>query len=216
MALSDLQIERYSRQIIVPEFGALAQERLLASRLTLAGELDHVEAALAYLVGAGVGEIGLYAPRAPKRVARLIAEMKALNPEVKVASVADPRRAADLAMVVATGAAGLAAARAFARRPREHPLIVARLHSPSAIAVIPKAPPCPACAAGGLLGAFASPSNTAGFITMVATVEALKILAGHPPPTPVIFEFDGYESRAATIVASPGCACSGAARKSSR
>ena len=39
MALSNEQIERYSRQIIVPGVGSTGQERLLAARLVIAGEL---------------------------------------------------------------------------------------------------------------------------------------------------------------------------------
>src|SRR5207249_4074584 len=57
MALSDRQIERYSRQIIVPAFGGHGQERLLAATLALSGELADLEAPLAYFVGAGVGTV---------------------------------------------------------------------------------------------------------------------------------------------------------------
>jgi hypothetical protein len=57
MTLTDAQIDRYSRQIIVPHIGGRGQERLLAARILLCGDARDIEAPLAYLVGAGVGSI---------------------------------------------------------------------------------------------------------------------------------------------------------------
>ena len=62
MTLTDAQIDRYSRQIIVPRIGGRGQERLLAARMLLAGDARDIEAPLAYLVGAGVGAIGVREP----------------------------------------------------------------------------------------------------------------------------------------------------------
>ena len=59
MTLTDAQIDRYSRQIIVPHIGGRGQERLLAARILLCGDVRDIEAPLAYLVGAGVGSISL-------------------------------------------------------------------------------------------------------------------------------------------------------------
>ena len=61
MSLTDAQIDRYSRQIIVPRIGGRGQERLLAARMLLVGDARDIEAPLAYLVGAGVGTIGVQA-----------------------------------------------------------------------------------------------------------------------------------------------------------
>ena len=67
MPLTDAQIDRYSRQIIVPHVGGRGQERLLAARMIIAGDARDIEAPLAYLVGAGVGSICLK-PSADQRI----------------------------------------------------------------------------------------------------------------------------------------------------
>jgi molybdopterin/thiamine biosynthesis adenylyltransferase len=57
--LSNEQIERFSRQIILPEIGAPGQQRLLESRVVFVGLTAATSTALAYLAAAGVGEIGV-------------------------------------------------------------------------------------------------------------------------------------------------------------
>jgi molybdopterin/thiamine biosynthesis adenylyltransferase len=59
MALTDTQIERYSRQIILPEIGGRGQEKLLGSTLTLVGVGPLAHAVVPYLAGAGIGAIVL-------------------------------------------------------------------------------------------------------------------------------------------------------------
>ena len=61
MGLSEEQIQRYSRHILLPEVGGVGQERLLASSVLIAFSEDEESAALmalAYLAAAGVGQIG--------------------------------------------------------------------------------------------------------------------------------------------------------------
>ena len=61
MGLSEEQIQRYSRHILLPEVGGAGQERLLASSVLIAYSEDEESAALtalAYLAAAGVGRIG--------------------------------------------------------------------------------------------------------------------------------------------------------------
>src|SRR5262247_2672965 len=59
--LSDLQIERYSRQIILPQVGGKGQEKLLRARVLVNGSGVLQTGALYYLVAAGVGTIGILA-----------------------------------------------------------------------------------------------------------------------------------------------------------
>lgn len=57
MPLTDDQLLRYSRQILLPAFGIEAQERLLASRVLLIGAGGLGSAAALYLAAAGVGTL---------------------------------------------------------------------------------------------------------------------------------------------------------------
>ncbi len=57
--LEDAQIERYSRQIILPQVGGKGQEKLLRSQVYIDGDGLLATAALFYLVAAGVGTIGV-------------------------------------------------------------------------------------------------------------------------------------------------------------
>ena len=54
MALSDAQLDRYARQIIIPEVGARGQEILLASRVWLVGHSGAVSMARRYLHASGL------------------------------------------------------------------------------------------------------------------------------------------------------------------
>ena len=57
--LEDAQVERYSRQIILPQVGGKGQEKLLRSRVYVDGDGLLATAALFYLAAAGVGTIGV-------------------------------------------------------------------------------------------------------------------------------------------------------------
>src|SRR5437763_1961527 len=59
MSLTDEQIDRYSRQIILPEVGGRGQERLLAARVLVAGDDAAADAAVTLLGRAGGGTLDL-------------------------------------------------------------------------------------------------------------------------------------------------------------
>jgi len=61
-SLSDTQVERYSRQIILREIGATGQRRLLGASVVVAGSSAIAVAAARYLAAAGIGRHGLTDP----------------------------------------------------------------------------------------------------------------------------------------------------------
>ena len=92
MPLDDLAIERYSRQLVLPEIGPDGQARLAAARVAIAARGVAAERVVAYLAAAGVGTLAL-----PPELRPLV---DAGQPDVRVeALAADPRTLFDAALV---------------------------------------------------------------------------------------------------------------------
>ncbi len=207
MPLTDAQIERYSRQIIVPHVGGRAQERIIASQVVVAGDAPDIEAPLAYLVGAGVSTI--FVSPSQSSASESIARMRSLNPEVTVAALPDSAAGVDLALVVIGSAAAVEVARSVVDRIAANAFVIARLDAPGKIVVLPSRSPCPRCADAALLQAnFGARSEAAEFIAMLATAEAFKLVAGYAEnPAPASIEFARYATSVRSVSASPGCPC---------
>ena len=60
--LSDAEIERYARQLVLPEWGAAAQLALSEANVLVVGAGALAAPVAAYLVGAGVGRLGILDP----------------------------------------------------------------------------------------------------------------------------------------------------------
>jgi hypothetical protein len=182
MALTDAQIDRYSRQIIVPHIGGVGQERLLASRMMLVGDARDIEAPLAYLAGAGVGTI--YVRLSAGEIA--FAET---NPDVSIAVVDETGGACDVALIIVGSQAARKVAEEIASNREMRALVIARLDRPGNIAVTPK----PSTLESPLRAAFGKRSEAADFIAMLATAEAFKLLAGYDEHSrSATIEFDGF------------------------
>lgn len=212
VALTNRQIERYSRQIIVEKFGGVAQERLLAARILLIANYADAEPTLAYLVGAGVGNLYLHAKLDSPVRERVIEAMRDLNSDSTVVigdAASFDSTNVDLALSIMGDEAALEPARALSDRPSDSALVIARLDSPAKLAVIPSRPPCLRCANGGeLLAPFGPRSDNAGFITMLAALEAIKLLTRYSPSLqPMLIEFNGYQSSLRTLGPSVGFGC---------
>lgn len=126
MILGDAQIERYSRQIILPEVGGRGQQALLESRVLLACDGPIGETAALYLAAAGIGELTLIGEGAVCR--SLAAALRELNPEVNVRQAAEPIAAAPHVLIDAAGDDQLLRSLNRAAVERQTPLVVAREH----------------------------------------------------------------------------------------
>ena len=205
--LTDAQIDRYSRQIILPEVGGVGQERLLAAQMTLLAEADDLTPALNYLAGAGVGAIHLDCPGDAGRLDLLIAQMAQLNPEVRLGTSAAQAGHHATLLVLAASNRIIDAARQINENAAYARVIFARLGKPTLIAALPPRPPCLACASPALLepverGSFAAP------VAMAAAAETIKMLLSVAPQPARLIEFIGYESRSSRLDSQwhPGCA----------
>jgi len=96
--LSDSQIERYSRQIILPQVGGKGQEKLLRARVLVNGSGPLQTAALFYLAAAGVGTLGVLANTPPSVFSALVADQEEATSRVLT------RLNPDCTVVVHTGA----------------------------------------------------------------------------------------------------------------
>jgi len=196
VALSNKQIERYSRQIIVPGIGGTGQERLLASRLVIVGEFLDVEPVLAYMVGAGIGRISLVTTAASMDFpADLVELMHEHNPDVAMEIVTVTPADAQLVLGIVGSAGAQASMRAVCDTGGTATIVLARLDEPPRIAVMLSRPPCIDCADADLFAPLSSRSVNAGAIAMMAAAEAFKFLAGQSITSrPMVLEFDGYKS----------------------
>jgi hypothetical protein len=196
MALTNAQIERYSRQIIVPGLGGCGQQRILAARIVIAGNARDIEAPLAYLVGAGVGAIGVRIAGEQGGFAEKIAEMRQLNSDVSVTVADESQGRIDLALLIVGNEAARKVADEIVSYRDVRAWVVARLDAPGKIVVLPDQSPSPRTVDASMLAEVGTRSEAADFIAMLATAEAFKLIAGYAEnPSPVIIDFDGYETK---------------------
>jgi hypothetical protein len=195
MPLTDAQIERYSRQIIVPHLGGRGQQRILASRIVIAGDSRDIEAPLAYLIGAGVGTINLRLTGGRNGFAKRIAALRELNPDVCVSGADGPQERIDLALLIVGSEAARKLADEIGEDREVRALVIARLDAPGKIAVLPDSDN-PRVIDESMLASVGARAEAADFVAMLATAEAFKLLAGYDEnPSRAIIDFDGYETR---------------------
>jgi hypothetical protein len=199
--LSDSQIDRYSRQIILPQVGGIGQQRLLAARVRVLAEIEDLTPALNYLAGAGIGTIRLDPDSTVD--ADFIADIRELNPEVRIEPAAqmDP---GEILLVLAGSDRVIEAARRINETAASGQVICARLGAPYLIAVLNSRPPCLACAAPELLVAVRH-GESAALASMAAAVETIKLLLAAAPEDSRLIQLSDYELRSSRIDAGKRC-----------
>lgn len=187
IALSDAQIERYSRQIILPEVGGVGQARLAAARIVLAGTGPTAQVAGRYLAGAGIGHLTLSAGADGTAAA-----LRAGNSEITVAVAPEPLRLRDDVAITVALAADLdpMALTALADRARRRavPLVAAvSTAAGGGLHIDGSAGVCAACAAAAWQAAGADTAAADLLAPMSAAVlgaelalAALAIALEHP------------------------------------
>jgi hypothetical protein len=164
MRLDDRQIERYSRQIVLPEVGPEGQLRLLRSRVAIAGAGPAAERAFGYLAAAGVGRLAV--PAALGALADPGQTDVVVEP-LEERAARGPAAPFDAAILVGEGP--------IPPRLARHALWIAGGRAGGA-------PPCPACAGARLPAAPAAPAELRtvrdALLGTVAATEAVKAILG--------------------------------------
>ncbi|MBX3025517.1 hypothetical protein KF840_11490 [bacterium] len=188
MALRDAEIERYSRQIILPEIGGRGQERLRAAVVALHGTGELATIAARYLVGAGVGVLHLDAAG----LASLGDDLRRLNPEVRV----DERPRAGAATAIIAADLALPALDACVREARAQavPLTAAACAGDAGWLHAASGDGCAGCTARAVASIPRAPEATRLAAVATGVLGSLLALAGlecalglEPPASPLLW-----------------------------
>ncbi len=178
MTLSDAQVERYSRQILLPEVGGRGQARLLLARVALAGAGEAAAVAATLRGRAGVGHLDVIGdgPGLPE-----------LSPDCQVTrhALAAGAPLPDVAVAVAADAAhaGVLGRRAQARG---RPIVLGTFDGDRAVVATLVGRPCIAClpvdwaGSGSTAGAIVLAAPLALALGALAASEALQVLLDPP------------------------------------
>lgn len=225
MSLTEQEIHRYSRHIILQEVGGRGQLRLKNGSVLIAGAGAVGSAAALYLAAAGVGHLTVWDPavvgpadlesgiahtrdRLGEPRARSAAQpMRAINPDARIEAL---DRESDVVGAAAGHQVVLASAgpwddlarAAIAGGPA---LVLAGLHGArGAVTVFGSEPPCYRCLGAdragslGLLPEGITPgvAAAAGVIGVVAATEVIKLILGIGTPLiGRVLSYDGWTSR---------------------
>jgi adenylyltransferase/sulfurtransferase len=225
MALTDTEVARYARQLLLPGQGEEAQEKLRAARVRVTGGGLATAPAVYYLAAAGVGTIWIDDPDA-------VAPRDGAGFALPAADVGRPRSAAlaafarwanghvtadafrpgsrPTAMLVCGSSLDVSRAIADEARLLQLPHVVADVDGQGgASTAVPVGAPCYACATRPGLGADPTAEGGAS-IGALAALELVLLLTGasQEPRARRVEVFRGTPLVRATV-RQPGCACAG-------
>ena len=227
MALTDAEVARYARQLLLPAMGEAAQEALREARIRVTGGGLAMAPAIYYLAAAGVGTLWIDDPDEVKpgggagfalgpadvgrgRGAALAQFARSVNGMV----VADPFRPGSRPTAILICGSSQDVSRAIADEARllQLPHVVGDVDGQGGASTsVPVGAPCYSCATRPGLGA---PPTSAGGATVgaLAALELVLLLTGAslPPLARRIEIFRGTPLVRATERQS-GCACAGPA-----
>lgn len=233
--LTDAQIERYSRQIILPQVGGRGQQRLLSASVAVVGTGQVAATALAYLAAAGIGGVSVVDAKPTSGTdGAWLAAIESLNPDCRIiklpATITDETaaeigRTHDIVIVERTGAdqAGAALNRGTiaARTPLLWGCVVGATGYATVLAGYLPDAPCLTClleyrrdwTTGAEPNAFTR--VTGAFVGTLQATEALKLILGmNGTLLGRLLAFDalGGKARETIVAKTPHCdSCAGAA-----
>jgi molybdopterin-synthase adenylyltransferase len=222
VALTDAQIARYSRQLLVPGLGEEAQERLLAARVRVVGASAVAAPALLALVQAGVGRLwldeqedvspadvpGWLYPQSAVGTPRVEAAAAALEPRSRQVVVGPfPTGGVPTAtLVFAPSTAQSLAAAEQARRAGLPHVVVEPDGEGGAVVTIPPGAPCFACARSAS-GSGRPPQPGIAALSALAAGELLLLVALPGTVAGRRIDFVRGVTTTRATVRLPGCAC---------
>jgi hypothetical protein len=196
--LTDSQVERYSRQIVLAEVGGRGQERLLAARAAIVGRGEAAAFCATYLAAAGVGRLDLDGVDPDAPLATVLA-LRTRNPDCAIDFA--PAEGADVSIVVGEMVPAGACTSGF--------LVWGAAIADATVAVrFPKGRGCIACLAP-LVSLHRAPSPSGqllGTVLALLGLRALLDIGRDDPPELLRFAADGPTLTAAPFASRPGCA----------
>jgi molybdopterin/thiamine biosynthesis adenylyltransferase len=207
-ALSETQIERYSRQIILKQVGGRGQAALLSATVAICGSNALATTAGLYLAAAGVGHLRLSAPA--------VAAIAGVNPDCQVTTLASDAATEVMrgaAVVLCAGARGATCAIHDSCVEARVPVILGdATDTVGWMSVGVPGAPCSGCLTRQLQATVDSAAPlgtvTAGFIGTLLATEAVKIILGLQPSTVgrrVTFAALAGEVRDEPVMRTPQC-----------
>lgn len=212
MSLTEQEILRYSRHIILPEVGGRGQKKLKGAAVLVAGLGAAGSAAALYLAAAGIGQITLWDPGlvAPgdlggsiahdrsrigmPRARSAAAPLRAINPDARVEVLdreSDVVGALNAHQVLLTSAGDWASLVPAAMGAGVAALCFGTQGAAGAVGLFRPGEPCPACLGAeraralGLMpeeGGAGAVAAAAGVVGVVAATEAIKLILGVGTP----------------------------------